>query len=69
MDSLTLLLEYAYMPLGAAMYYLHIKHIRLDTKVQDYLDFKNEIYTTLNDIKRDVHYLIETKKDRQNEAK
>jgi len=63
MDNLSLLIEYIYLPLALALYALHIKYVKLDTKVQDYIDFKKDIYTTLTQIKLDLHHLVETKKD------
>jgi len=64
MDALTLVLEYVYVPLSLGLYTLHIKYVKLSTEVKDYLDFKKDIYATLNQISKDVHHLLEIRKEK-----
>jgi len=62
-DAINTLLQYIYFPLALALYALHIKYVKLDTKVSDYLEFKQTIYTTLDKIRIDVHHLIKIREE------
>ena len=63
METVTIYLQYLYAPLAVALYALHIKVVKIDTKVSDYISLKKDIYAFLNDLKKDVHYLIKIREE------
>jgi len=63
MEAINLYLQYLYAPIAIALYYLHIKLVRLDAKLHDYKDFKSDIYALLTELRKDVHYLVKVRED------
>ena len=63
MEALSLLLEYLYAPMSIALYILHIKYIRLETKLHDYVEFKKDVYDKINRYLTEVHYLLKIREE------
>ena len=63
MDIINTLLEYVYVPLGMSIYSLHMRVTRIDTRLEDYMDLKKDIYMTLKTLEKDVHHLIKIREE------
>lgn len=59
MQFLNLLMEYIYVPLVLGFYYVHLKVIKMETKLTDYSDIKRDIDL----IKQDLHHLIKIREE------
>ena len=63
MEAISILLQYVYVPLALALYALHIRVIKINTRLEDYLELKKDIYMTLKTLEKDVHYLIKIREE------
>lgn len=59
MEFLNFLLNYIYAPLALGVYYIHVKVIKMETKLTDYSDIKHDIDL----IKQDLHHLIKIREE------
>lgn len=66
MEAISLFIEYVYIPLAFALYYLHmkyvkleIKYVKLETKMEDYHHIKKDI----TEIKMSLHHLIKIREE------
>lgn len=63
METLQIYIQYLFFPLALALYALHIKIIKIQTRLEDYLSLKSDIYTSLKTLEKDVHHLIKIREE------
>jgi len=54
MELILVLLEYVYIPMAVALYFLHIKVVKIEANTHDNAQMRLDI----QDIKKDLHHLI-----------
>lgn len=63
MEAINIYLQYLYAPIAIALYFLHIKIVTIDAKLTGYVDLKRDIYNSLSELKKDVHYLVKIREE------
>jgi len=63
MEFIQFLMQYYYVPMSLALYFMHIKLVKIDSLISHYNEDREITRKDIAEIKRDLHYLVKIREE------